>query len=187
MMDLSSVKKLFIPEGEVKEISSGGKVLWKGGCKNRLPLATDTDLKTIYGGDYNGDGINDGYKTGTRISSSGNAVTAAGMCATGFIPVKNGDVVRMKNTLPCSGTAASYFLVYDSDLAKLNHWSISKKNSAVDWSEIAINNTAFATYLDGILSITVTEEQFGEGVAYFRLSVGTLSSDTVVTVNEEIT
>jgi ribosomal protein S17 len=86
---------------------------------NWLPFAKDTDRITVYGGDYDGDGSKDGYKTSTRLSSSsGGAVTAADMCCSGFLPCKEGDILRIKGTKPKSGTA-SYVMTFNSSNAKV--------------------------------------------------------------------
>lgn len=65
---------------------------------NRLPLATTApNDNTIYGEDYNGDGVNDGYKKDTRYSSSSGIQASAGKQLTGLIPTSEGDIVRVKN------------------------------------------------------------------------------------------
>ena len=62
---------------------------------NQIPISTDTD-----GSVFNGTG----YQTASRISASSggissiaNADAATPAFSTGFIPVKNGDVIRLKN------------------------------------------------------------------------------------------
>ena len=94
---------------------------------NRLPLATDTDRETIYGGDYNGDGVNDGYIQGQRLSSSGGTAVLAIACASGFIPAKPGDVLRIKGISPINGSASSYIITYDSANTKKTHKEIPRK------------------------------------------------------------
>lgn len=65
---------------------------------NRLPLATTApNDNTIYGEDYNGDGVNDGYKKDTRYSSSSGIQASAGKQLTGLIQTSEGDIVRVKN------------------------------------------------------------------------------------------
>ena len=67
-MILANMKSLTIPEGKVKQISCNDNILWKvvedvvETIKNLLPTATNTDRKTIFGGDYNGDGVNDEWR-----------------------------------------------------------------------------------------------------------------------------
>ena len=116
-------KMYVLPDGMIwawmlteKEVSSGS------GYKNLLPEATDTDDQIIDGGDYDGDGDNDGYKTSTRLSgSSGNPSSSqAAMCASGFIRATDGAVVRIKGASPVSGVSA-YIISYNSSKTKLNY------------------------------------------------------------------
>lgn len=45
-----------------------------------------------------------GYITGYRLNSSGNLSSAAGGLATGFIPIKNGDIIRLDGFFMCGNT-----------------------------------------------------------------------------------
>lgn len=190
-MNFASVKSLTIPEGKVKLITrkSDGAVLWKGGYTNLLPLATDADRKTIYGGDYNGDGKNDGYKTNTRLSSSGGGPTiASGMCASGFVPAKVGDILRIKGTTPKTGTN-SYIMTFDSSnkmvkacsmLQSGGRWTTQAESTLTpDWQEYDIATD--------VLTVTLSSDYFGTGWDAVRFSAGVISADTIVTINEEIT
>lgn len=112
------------------------------------------------GSPYNG---GKGYKTDCRLNSSGvekNDYTD--VCCTGFIPCKAGDVIRFKNITVASSTVTAYIAKYDSDKAFV---SVS---SAVN--EITEN------------SYTVS----GASTAYVRFSLGVISDDSIITVNEEI-
>ena len=62
----------------------------------RSAYTSPTD-STIYGEDYDGDGVNDGYKQDTRYSQSQGIIAASGYQLTGIIPTKTGDLVRVKN------------------------------------------------------------------------------------------
>ena len=183
-MNFKTLKSLSIPEGIVTQISSGGKTFWsaaKEAIKNLLPTATDTDRKTIYGGDYNGDGVNDGYITGKRLSSSGSVSTLTGMCCSGFIPAKEGDILRIKGISPKSGTA-SYVITYNSSNNKIAHQSIYQGGS--DWS----NSTSapWQSYSNGVLTITLSSGYFGTGFDAIRFSAGVIDTDTIATINQEI-
>lgn len=185
MIDFTGVKAISIPEGVVKQIvlKSDGVILWKGGYKNWLPEATTTDRKTIYGGDYNGDGTPDGYMTGRRLSSSGSDTSQSGMCCSGFIPAKAGDILRFKNTKPKYGSA-SYVITYNSSNTKVAHQSIAQKKDGSDWSPPGIKS--WQSNVDGILQITLDPNYFGTGFNAIRFSAGVISADTIVTINEEI-
>jgi hypothetical protein len=90
-MIFANVKSIIIPEGKVKQIKSGSILIWEKmeeivvEIKNWLKYATTTDMTTIFGGDYDGDGVPDGYVTGRRLSSSGGESPLTGMCCSGFI------------------------------------------------------------------------------------------------------
>lgn len=173
-MDFSSVKKIVIPEGEVKQIECNGVVLWKGGYTNVLPLATDTDRKTIYQGK--------GYITGYRLSSSGSLSSATTMCASGFISVKEGDVIRIKGIKPRAGTS-SYIITYDSNNTKVKHLGLTQNNDSSDY--LANASTPY-TYVNKTLTVVLTSTNFGTGFNAFRFSVGVIDENTIVTINEEI-
>ena len=166
-MNFADVKAITIPEGVVNKITAAGKVIWEKVTAptytNVLPLAIDTD-----GTPYNG-GL--GYKTGWRINSSNVEKESAYHCLTGYIPVKLGDVIRLKNvalSIPGSG----YVVGYDSSFAS-GHGLIyeSKLTDAGN----------------GVFTITVsTASGFSTAVAYVRFSIGTIDSTSIITINEEI-
>lgn len=153
---------------------------------NRLPLATDTDRTTVYGGDYNGDGVNDGYITGKRLSSSGGISTEAAACTSGFIfPVTEGSVIRIKGTTPIQSSAVAYVITYDEANTKIGHAEVPKKSDKSDWS--STTTKSYYSYDATKNEITVTlDSTFGTGYNAIRFSAGTITADTIVTVNEEI-
>lgn len=184
-MDFANLKSLTIHEGEVKEIYCGDVLLWKGGYTNLVPLSTTEDGKTIYGEDYNGDGIKDGYKNGYRIRSGGlEAVTTVGSC-TGFIKVTAGDVVRL------SGydvkDAATENAINVADINHNNLGQIVANNSASygcfqskgeNWDDVISEG-------NGVYYWIVPS---GYGIEYIRVSGYTEAdgSKMIVTINEEI-
>lgn len=153
---------------------------------NRLPLATDTDRTTIYGGDYNGDGVNDGYITGKRLSSSGSESTEAAACASGFIfPVAEGSVIRIKGAAPIQSSASAYLITYDSANTKVGHAEMPKTSDKSDWS--STTTKSYYSYDAQNNEITITlDSTFGTGYNAVRFSAGTITAATIVTVNEEI-
>ena len=163
---------------------------------NRLPLAVDTDGVTIYGGDYNGDGKPDGYKTDTYLSS-GNTGTRAGVETTGFIPIGTGysnstngtQVIYLRGV---SGTAADEdfrIMLYNHKKAYLQQF-IPSQFASNDYG-ITIPTTTDA---DGnfqsidISAITAhLRDSVGKGLtAYFRLCAPHIDGNSIITVNEEI-
>lgn len=161
MMDFSMVKSISITEGTVQKITAGDTVLWQQGpgYTNLLPRAVDGD-----GNPYNG-GL--GYKTGYRVNSSYQEVAQTGMCCTGFIPVRNADVVRVKN-ITVAGTAGGYILHYDAD-----------KNGIAPGGA----STLLKDPVNGVYTFTPVDRS---ALAYIRISIGAIDDNTIITVNEEI-
>lgn len=110
-MDFSQVKKITIPEGEVKQIAVGGNVIWKGGYTNLvLKSTTDPGGTALYNGT--------GWQDGMRWSSSGGKVSSQpGGRLTGWMPFKPGATIRIKNFgLTRSGyVGGCYFVWYKSN------------------------------------------------------------------------
>lgn len=168
VVEMTDTTKLYVYEGEIwayttiqKEVESGSSYT------NLLPTATDTDRQTIYGEDYDGDGANDGYLKGKRLSSSGTVSTKEGCSATGFINAVEGNVLRAKNLK--NSSAAMYVIAYDSNNVK----------------------TGYATYIysdnvDGIHTFELSAESFGSGFDSIRITAGEDMSDVIITINEEI-
>lgn len=135
---------------------------------NLLPTATDTDRTTIYGEDYDGDGVADGYLKGKRLSSSGSVSTAtSNMAATGFITAKPGDTLRAKGLL--DGGANLYVIAYNNENTKTGHIQYN------------INQV-----VNGIITFELTTAAFGENFNAVRLCAGENMSDVIITVNQEI-
>ena len=161
-----------------KEVETGG------GYTNLLPLATDTDRKTIYGEDYDGDGDNDGYLKGQRLSSSGGLSALASACVSGFIPASEGGVLRIKHIKPIPTSTSAYVITYNSSNTKVQYKSLGTTSDFSDWATPA--STPYVTYKDGVLTIPLTSEYFGTGFDAIRFSAGTIDDTSIVTINEEI-
>lgn len=151
------------------------------GYNNLLPSATDTDRKTIYGGDYNGDGVRDGYLLGYRLSSSGSlsSVSNNDCCVSGFIPVSDGDIVRIKGTKTVNGLA-TYVIAYNASNAKTGYKTFNTQANG------AYGTSDWLTQKDGVLIIPITSANFGSGFNAIRFS-GWIDENSIVTINEEIT
>lgn len=140
---------------------------------NLLPTATDTDRTTIYEGK--------GYKTETRLSSSGSPTDAIGraVCASGFISAKEGDILRIKGISFVTGVSL-YVIAYDSNNA------VVKYNTLSGDAELGFIDKNNQKYADGILEITLSSEYFSTGFNAIRFSGGDINESTIVTINEEI-
>lgn len=152
---------------------------------NYLPLATDLDRTTIYGGDYDGDGDNDGYKTATRLSGSSGSTTSASdnsMCTSGFIPAKDGDVICIRNARGVTDISP-YVISYDSSNTMIA-CQIIPQTSDLFWS--TTNTWATVDQSDGnLLKFTLSAENFGTGISAIRFSADMTSGNVTVTVNED--
>lgn len=148
---------------------------------NLLPTATDSDRKTIYGGDYDGDGANDGYLKGVRLSSSsGTTTSATNVSATGYISAKEGDIVRIKGA-NSAGSTALYVLAFDSSNAKIGgavNYDTGATSATIDKNGYTSDGT--------IVTVPLSSVIFGTEIDAIRVSFGVDSTDVIITINEEI-
>lgn len=129
---------------------------------NAMTLAVDAA-----GAPFVGDAGEIGYKSGYRLTSKNLEKQEEGMCYTGFIPVSNGDIIRIKN-FSAKSPVGGYVYLYAEDRE-----TITKRYYT---SEILINP------VDDVYTLTVSEEE----TAYMRISTGMMNETTILTVNEEI-
>lgn len=144
---------------------------------NLLPSAIDTD-----GSIYNGVG----YASGQRLNSSGAAEGYNGSYLTGFIPVKMGDVVHLKNVkwqngvttgLNSGNQRVSFYSADKAHLGQTNAIGLGGTLSGVKdangiWTQFTVKNFSGVTL---------------DNAAYFRLNCAEISGDSIITINEEIT
>lgn len=176
--ECTDTTKLYVlPDGYVyaymlteKEVTTGPSYT------NRLPQAVKSG-----GGEYVGDNGEDGYRSGYRYSASSNAEKAAtGYELTGYIPVKSGDTVRIKNVtqITASNDGSGYCVAYFfAD-------SYERVSGAAVYIRPTSGNELHATYEDGLYTFTVPSY---DTIAYFRVTFKGVTADTIITVNEEIT
>jgi hypothetical protein len=154
---------------------------------NQIPISIDTN-----GSIYNGIG----YKTSSRLNSTGEAADIHNLDAsnpvflTGFIPVRPGDVIRMKNCYadqngPDNGdTALNYF---GSEMGNLRFWTYAAAftaNYIIQWADLLTTEYVTAT---ADSNGHVTEFTYNAGSHYIRLCLAGDPATAIVTVNEEIT
>lgn len=186
-MDLSTVKSIFIPEGVVQKIESGGVTIWHAASAanytNQVPLSINAD-GTIYNGGL-------GYKDGYRVRSNGEETAVDFVTITGFIPVNGGDVVRISGCDFSRASNGNAVNAADSSFTNLGQLTSQP-------SFYGIFNDAYKSY--GYPSIV--EETAGvwmwivppveSGVEYIRITatygtgVAPPGAGLIVTVNEEI-
>ena len=144
---------------------------------NLLPSATDTD-----GSIYNGVGWEKGYRLGSNGAPSGQNDSYL----TGFIPIKFGDVVHLKNVKWQNGVTTglnsgnqriSFYDANKAHLGQANAIGLGGTLSGVKdanniWTQFTVKNWS---------GVDVGS------AAYFRLNCAEISGDSIITVNEEIT
>lgn len=183
---MTDTTKLYVYDGYIYaykltevEVEDGS-----GGYTNVLPTATDTDRTTIYG---ESEGTL-GYRKGQRLSSSGSTSSNANVYSTGFIPVKDGDVVRIKGIKGVGGTT-TYIISYDSANTKLAYQKMPTDDMLLeDWAADGVGDLTYFAYdaESHALMFSVTSANFGSGIDAIRFSCGYIDANTIVTVNEKI-
>jgi len=149
---------------------------------NQLPLATDKD-----GNIYNGIG----YKTDTRISTSSGYDQdrdESGWCSSGYIPVKTNDVVRFancvfNNTYAIDGTNRQQILYFDKD-KNLTGYSMAddivmQSTSSTSWNAVLDEDS-------NIIQVSIPASTANIDVSYMRIVAHEFTSQSIITVNEEI-
>lgn len=125
--------------------------------------------------------ISDGknYKENTRLNSSGSETTESGWYATGLIPAKPGDVIRLKNcyfpTTVSSGTNRSAVHPYKADGTFTGNYT----------SASGLPGLTNVYDTDGINILQITIPNWMNST-YIRLTLKTLNANSIITVNEEI-
>ena len=126
---------------------------------NLIPLSTDDE-----GNIYN----EVGYKTGYRINSSFEEVSATGMCTTGYISYNSGDTLRVKN-VTVSGASTPYIALYNANREPLLVLKVADKLVEAD--------------SEGVYTYTITAHS---DTAYIRMALGVIDDTSNITVNEKI-
>ena len=159
---------------------------------NQIPISTDTD-----GSIYNGTG----YKTASRANSSGEIVSvdtpsaSNPTFATGFIPCKQGDVIRFKNCFMI-GNSDGNSDAYGNGIWGLRSGVYNASKAKIDvfsWGQISDGSQSVVSDIVIGSQYHVTEFKIAQSdVSYIRLTLaadkdaGFTAADAVVTVNEPI-
>lgn len=148
---------------------------------NQIPISTDTD-----GSIFNGIG----YKQGYRLNSSGNVAdaTSGGITtdcfATGFIPVKGGDVIRFSGAYVEGNSGGANNWYYDS----------SKVKGAIGFTPYGfVSNLAAVKNLFKACDYNENEQRLysftlkdNVEAGYMRFTLFGDGANAIITVNEEI-
>lgn len=144
---------------------------------NLLPSATDTD-----GSIYNGVGWEKGYRLGSDGAPSGQNDSYL----TGFIPVKMGDVVHLKNVKWQNGVTTGL----SSSNQRVSFYDANKAHLG-QTNAVGLGGTLLGVKDDNNIWTQFTVRSFSgvtlDNAAYFRLNCAEISGDSIITVNEEIT
>ncbi len=144
--------------------------------KNWLPLSTESDRGTIYN---NGAG----YKDAIRLNSSGVEKDCAGMQATGFIPVKYGDIIRIKNFEHSTTTYTQEICFYGSGDTFLGYSGGTKNTFESGLAGVTVGENGTLLTID---TTAITQASKIPDCQSFRCCFGKLEN-AIITVNEEIT
>lgn len=138
---------------------------------NQVPLSVDAS-----GAIYNGVG----YKSGVSLNSSGAEIPSSGAAVSGYIPVKKGDIIRIKDTSQANfDTTLMMTLTADkAGTANCGKDIVAIQTNAV-YGTITTNGNVVTWDTSGI------GYYFWDNFAWLRVT--THSADAIVTVNEEIT
>ena len=175
-MDFSTVKALSIKEGIVKKIECNGVTIWQEApsTKNWARCSINQD-GTVYN---NGQG----YKVGYRIRSGGAEGEALTAVCTGFIPLKNGDTLRIYP--PFSGNNTENAInFYKSDFTVFGQ--ITDSGTAYGSCTSAYKTTV----INGVSSLTL-DSRHNDTIAYVRITHKTTDTSDganfIITINQEI-
>lgn len=126
-----------------------------------------------------------GYTEDTRLSlSSGNTTSASGYKCTGFIPAKNNDVIRIKN-IDITSENATNIIGYDSDKNPYRGGTSSGNYGTTLYNLFVTNGTNSDGVYIATLGSNITNA-FSDELAYIRLGSKSITSDSILTINQEI-
>ena len=124
-----------------------------------------------------------GYTTGTRLSLSSGGETTSGATdyeCTGFIPVKVNDVIRIKN-IDITAENATNIIFYDSDKNPIQCNGTYHGISLAYFFALEVNDV-----YKGEIKGTIYDWVAPSNAAYIRLGSKSITSDSVLTVNQAI-
>lgn len=145
---------------------------------NQIPISTDTSGNLFVG--TNGE---KGYKTGYRFSlTAGSEKVEAGYKVTGFIPVKYGDVVRIKN-IDTTNENSTNIVCFDSNKQPINGGTTTYGTSL--YNAFVTNGTESNGAYKATLN-TDNHNSFASNLAFIRIGSKSITDESIVTVNQEI-
>lgn len=152
---------------------------------NQIPLSINAD-----GSQFVGTNGEDGYKTGYRLNSSGTetGTNSATNAVTGYIKCTPTSVIRFKNVpMNYKTSNGAYIAIYDSSFTKI----VSQK--IMDGMQTEDKGVTFDAN-GNVLQVHNPSQfayKYGAGgsqnkIAYIRVSADSITTSSIVTVDEEI-
>lgn len=154
---------------------------------NQIPIS-----KNSSGGLYS----STGYKTNTRLNSSGAEAEHTGWETTGFIPITQDSIVRFANIdWNSDGGGKDYLAVYDSSFNKIGSQQIVStwipNYSNMPAGMVTLDGNGNLTYLNMKVLVTGNFANGGQAnlanMKYFRISACDITDGSIITVDEPIT
>ncbi len=155
---------------------------------NAIPLSINSDSSPYNGGQ--------GWKTNTRLNSSGAEAELTNWEATGFIPITGTSKIYFKNIdWNSDGAGKDYLAIYDSSFAKIasepfTNWVNTNGADLISSGKIQKDANGNITYLDvsGLETANFGGAgfDFGSRVAYFRLSACGITNDSIISIDNPI-
>lgn len=175
-MNYSKTKEVKLRNLGVAKILLGTKVLWeKIKFVNQIPLSINAD-GTIYNGK--------GYKEDYRIRSGGLEVAQSSACCTGFIPLKNGDTLRIYPAFIGNNTDNAINFA-DSSFTNIGQITDSGSGYGICEGKVSTYKTSV---VGGVSTLTLGSKHDGR-IAYVRVTNFTKNvpaKDFIISVNQEI-
>jgi hypothetical protein len=176
MIDFSEVKTIAVAEGNVAKIVCAGMMLWQAETlKNWAQYSVESDGKTIYNGGL-------GHKMGYRIRSGGAEAENENTVCTGYIPLKQGDTLRISPAF--SGENVTNAINFaDGSFGNLGQITDSGTGYGICNGKERIYKTEI---IDGISVLTLTDDH-DASIKYVRITHYLQNgADLLITVNQKI-
>lgn len=155
---------------------------------NQIPLSINAD-----GSQFVGTNGEDGYKMGYRMNSNSTeteeSAHVATLGVTGYIPIKTGDIVYLKNlqmhrTNNSGVYTYSYITLFKNDFSAL----ISCKVPQISTNFEYLFGDSFTVDADGYVTSFQLVDKYGsfKNGGYLRISAPGMSNKSIITINEPI-
>ena len=173
MIDFSGFKSLNIGGVELTQLFINGVQVWSGGVsyKNQIPISTDAS-----GAVYN----SKGWKENTWVNG-GNENYNWGTYATGFIPCKVGDVIRLKNVTFNTSNSYGRLSFFKSDKTYIGQVQ-SNGTWYLDTEFKGVKDTS-GNYVEWTIK---SVSGISANCAFIRITAQGLTNASIITINEPI-